>query len=187
MFWMPQVRNLSPPFTSNTNKPDVINAMVSAGGMVIIYSGLLPVCRDSSGLATVLSHEIAHVVAGHNAEAMSAQGFFILAAIPVWPVLAPIAMGIIIEELLIICAPYLLVLIGAASFFSRKRESEADYIGLTIMAKSGYNIHKAVRFWERLEFATKEALAKKDDKGNKRQPEPELLSSHPHVSYPNRI
>jgi len=152
--------------------------------MVIIYSGLLPVCGDSAGLATVLSHEIAHVVAGHDAEAKSAIEFFTLASVPVWPFLAPVVIGIIFEDLFFIYASCSLVLLGAASFFLGKCESEADYIGLMIMAKSEYNIHEAVRFWERLEVARKEALEMKISKG---ELEPELLSLHPHVSYPNRI
>ncbi|CAG8112158.1 unnamed protein product [Penicillium salamii] len=47
------------------------NAFVLPGGRVFVYTGILPICRDTNGLAAVLGHEIAHVVAHHPAERMS--------------------------------------------------------------------------------------------------------------------
>jgi len=116
----------------------------------MVYMGILPVCEDESGIATVLSHEIGHVLASHSAEQASSFLFFGIASIPTWPIMGLAALGIVIEELVVVCTIYLLPILGAGAFFSRKRESEADYIGLVIMAKAGYDIRTAVGFWERM-------------------------------------
>ncbi|KAE9367074.1 hypothetical protein N431DRAFT_318160, partial [Stipitochalara longipes BDJ] len=129
---------------------DIVNASVSPSGKVIIYTGILPICKDESGIATVLSHEIGHVVASHSAEQASSLLFIGIASIPTWPIIGLAALGFIIEELAVICAIYLLPIVGAGAFFCRKRESEADYIGLVIMARVGYDIERSVGFRERM-------------------------------------
>jgi len=133
-------------------------------GKFTIYTGIVPICQDESGIASVLSHEIGHVIASHSAEQASSLLFFGIASLPTWPFLAMAALGIIIEELAIVCILYLLPLGGAAAFFCRKRESEADFIGLVIMAKAGYDIRKTVDFWERM---NEEATKKADEKNEK--------------------
>ncbi|KAE8441513.1 hypothetical protein EG329_004901 [Mollisiaceae sp. DMI_Dod_QoI] len=89
--------------------------------------------------------------------------------------------GVIITEVTIILAPYLLLVTGIWAWSSRKRESEADYIGLAIMAKAGYDIRKATDFWKRVKRDTDPKLAERDTIGNAKYPQkPEFLSSHPH-------
>lgn len=43
------------------------NAFVVPGGKVFVFTGILPLCKDEDGIAAVLGHEIAHVVAHHTA------------------------------------------------------------------------------------------------------------------------
>lgn len=83
----------------------------------------------------------------------------------------------------LIALPYLLGVTGLSVWESRKRENEADYISLLIMAKAGYDIRKATNFWERMESGTKRKLSEKDEKGRpKYRRQSALLAAHPHVS-----
>jgi Zn-dependent protease with chaperone function len=123
------------------------NASVTVDGKAIVYSGILPICRDEIGLATVLSHEIAHVVASHNAELRSKILFIDVAKIPLLPWLHFHSItGSSPMELMIVFGPWLSVLKAIATWLSRQHESEADFIGLTIMAQAGYDIRKSGGF-----------------------------------------
>jgi len=139
---------------------------------------------DEHGLATVLSHEIAHVVAKHTAEEISRKLFVGIASIPALPVLLPAKFGLTIPaELLLIFSPYLFALSAVTAWFSRNQEIEADYIGLKMMASAGYDIEKAVGFWERMKVTTDKRLAEKDENGElKYGRHPELFGLHPYVS-----
>jgi predicted Zn-dependent protease len=148
----------------------------------MVYSGILPICKDETGLATVLSHEIAHIVAGHLAEDASKRTVIGIASIPTWPTMILATFGIMFY------GPFTLVALvwsgalgGAAMWSSRTRESEADFIGLVIMSRAGYDIRQAVKFWERMKNQTDADLAQKYGKGGKAAQEPELFSTHPHV------
>ncbi len=120
------------------------NAFCLPGGKVGIYTGILPITKDASGLATVLGHEIAHAVAHHGAERMSramiAQqvGSFVdLAA-------QKTKYASLIDQ-----AYGLGTQVGLELPHSREQESEADHLGLIYMARAGYNPDAAVAFWER--------------------------------------
>jgi predicted Zn-dependent protease len=141
--------------------PKQQNAFALPGGKVAVYTGLFPVAQDSNGLAVVLGHEIAHALARHGAERMS-QGLvaqagqsFLGALLGGGPnanaILAAYGMGAQLGVLL----PY-----------SRTQESEADHIGLLLMARAGYDPHGAIAFWKRMEAA-----------GGANPPE--FLSTHP--------
>lgn len=97
------------------------NAFVIPGGKVFVFSGILDVCEGEGGLAAVLGHEIAHNVAHHAAERLSAVA-----------VLLPIA---IIGGLLLgfsdFGASQMIVDLAFLRPGGRKQESEADYIGLS--------------------------------------------------------
>lgn len=163
---------------------DIMNAEVSASGKVTIYTGIMPICLDEAGVATVLSHEIGHVVASHIAERDSSLLFFGIAAIPAWPLLPMLYFEIFIAEIAIICFLYLIPIAGAAAWCCRKQESEADYIGLVLMARAGFDLHKAVEFWERMKEETFRKAAETDEKGKaKVRSAPGFLSTHPHVSF----
>ena len=137
------------------------NAFCLPGGKVAVYTGLLPVAQTTGGLAVVLGHEIGHVVARHGAERMS-QGL----VAQVGGSLLSAVMGGGPNASMVLAAYGLGAQVGVLLPFSRTQESEADHIGLILMAKAGYDPRAAVAFWERME----------KQGGGKT---PEFLSTHP--------
>jgi predicted Zn-dependent protease len=142
--------------------PKQVNAFALPGGKVAVYTGILPVAADSDGLAVVMGHEIAHVIARHGAERMS-QG---LAAELGAGVLGAAAGGGPSGNLLL-AAYGLGTQLGVLLPYSRTQESEADHIGLILMAKAGYDPRAAEGFWQR--------MARASSGGGP----PEFLSTHP--------
>jgi predicted Zn-dependent protease len=142
--------------------PKQQNAFCLPGGKVAVYNGIFPIAQDTNGLAVVLGHEIAHALARHGAERMS-QG------------LAAQAGGSLLGTLLgsspsanaVLAAYGVGAQVGVLLPFSRTQESEADHIGLILMARAGYDPHGALAFWQRMERAA--------GGGNP----PEYLSTHP--------
>lgn len=122
------------------------NAFCLPGGKVAIYEGIIPACQNEAGLAVVMSHEIAHAIAHHGAERMSQQagvsgvstmlGWMMNDVTPATKQLAMQAFGT--------GARY-----GLLLPYSRKHETEADEIGLMLMAKAGYDPSEAPLFWGR--------------------------------------
>lgn len=146
----------------------MMNATIGPTGLVQVYSGLLPICKDNDGLATVLSHEIAHVIAQNHIEETSGEANVAIAAIPLLPFAIPLASSAIFMGAILLCipaAPFALTLAGVYHWACREQESEADYIGLKLMADAGFDIRQVPEFWNRMEKATAEILAKKDEKG----------------------
>ncbi len=127
--------------------PKTVNAWCLPGGKVAVYSGILPIAQDDDGLAVVLGHEIAHALARHGAERLSdgllAQ--FGGAALSVALAQHPAATAQLYEA-----AYGIGVQAGVMLPHSRAQESEADHIGLIIMAKAGYDPRAAVPFWRRM-------------------------------------
>jgi metalloendopeptidase OMA1, mitochondrial len=138
------------------------NAFALPGGKVAVYTGMLKICKNEAGLATVLSHEIAHVIARHGAQRMSQQLLLTGAMIG-----ANISLQNNTQRGIIMSALGLGVLYGIKLPFSRGDEGEADQIGLVYMARAGYDPDEAIRFWQRFS----------DTKG-KSDP-PEWASTHP--------
>ncbi len=138
------------------------NAFALPGGKVAVYTGMLRICQNEAGLATVLSHEIAHVIARHGAQRMSQQMLLTAAMIG-----ANISLRNNTQRDIIMSALGLGVLYGITLPFSRGDEGEADQIGLVYMAKAGYDPEEAIRFWQRFSQA----------KGDKDPPE--WASTHP--------
>lgn len=128
-----------------------INAWCLPGGKVAVYTGIWPVMKDEEGLAVVLGHEIAHALARHGAERMS-QGMLANLGGQTLSVLLARQPGRTQE--LYGQAYGLGVGLGILLPYSRAQESEADRIGLILMAKAGYDPHAAVPFWKRMEEAT---------------------------------
>jgi metalloendopeptidase OMA1, mitochondrial len=122
------------------------NAFCLPGGKVGVYTGILPITKDESGLATVIGHEVAHAVARHGGERMSEAmvlqtGGQVLGATmansdPRLAAAANVAYGVTSQ-------------VGVALPHSRAQESEADHIGLIYMAEAGYDPRTAVAFWQR--------------------------------------
>jgi len=147
-----------------------VNAWCLPGGKIVFYSAILPICKDDAGMATVMGHEVAHALANHGAQRMSA-GILQQAGAGV--------VGIAIdsksnqEKQIWLSAYGGITQYGAMLPFSRSHESEGDKIGLILMAIAGYDPTTAVAFWERMSA----------NSGGKKQPE--FLSTHP--SDANRI
>ncbi|MFO0011890.1 MAG: M48 family metallopeptidase [Planctomycetota bacterium] len=125
---------------------DTKNAFCLPGGKVAIYEGIIPLCQNEAGLAVVMSHEIAHALAHHGAERMSQQtGVQGAGAVLGWamsdysPATRELAMRAFGTG-----AQY-----GVLLPYSRKHESEADEIGLHLMARAGYDPAEAPLFWGR--------------------------------------
>jgi len=125
-----------------------VNAFCLPGGKVVVYTGILPVAETEDGLATVLGHEIGHALAHHGAERMAQQQLVRLGQLAVASSLSDLDPRQQRE---------VMALLGAGSQFgillpfSRKHESEADHIGLLLMAAAGYDPHEAIHFWQRME------------------------------------
>ncbi|MDR2034189.1 MAG: M48 family metallopeptidase [Helicobacteraceae bacterium] len=139
-----------------------INAFALPGGKVFFYTGILKLMANDDQIACVMGHEIAHVLARHGAERMSQQQLSNLGG-----ELLSIALKIPTKYQAAYQTAY-----GATSNlalmlpYSRKHESEADTIGVTLMYKAGYNPNEAVKFWQKMS----------EQGGGKT---PEFLSTHP--------
>lgn len=142
---------------------DQLNAFALPGGKTAIYTAMLPVCKNEAGLAAVMGHEIAHVIARHGAQRMS-QDMVVQAGMAT----AAISMADNSQRGMIMGALGLGAQLGVMLPFSRGMESEADEIGTIYMAKAGYDPAEAEQFWRR--FASVKTGSK--------QP-PEFLSTHP--------
>jgi len=143
-----------------------VNAFCLPGGKMVVYTGILPVCKTDAGLATVMGHELSHAIGQHGAERMSQAK---LAQIGVTAAGA----GVGDQDR----ARVMQVLNAGAKFgimsYGRKHETEADHMGLLLMATAGYDPNESIKFWERM----------KAKAGGGKQPE--FLSTHP--SHETRI
>lgn len=140
-----------------------VNAWCMPGGKIVVYTGLIKVAQDEAGLATVMGHEVAHALANHGQQRMSASVLQQLGAVGVGVATS----GKSQQTQQLAMAAY-----GAGSNvagmmpFSRAHETEADRIGLILMAIAGYNPDKATGFWQRMS-------------ANSSGSTPEILSTHP--------
>ena len=141
-----------------------VNAWCMPGGKIVVYSGILPITKNDAGLATVLGHEVSHALANHGQQRMSAGLLQQLGGAGV-----AIATGGKSAETqqLAMTAYGAATQYGGLLPFSRSHESEADKIGLTLMAIAGYNPEEAIVFWSRMSAASG---------GNA---PPEFMSTHP--------
>jgi len=142
------------PWEVRVFEDDTANAFALPGRKIGVHTGLLPVAKNQDQLATVLGHEIGHVLARHGAERVSDQpGIQALAT----------GAGAVLEALGDPTSPshgvYMAALgVGAQSAvlkFSRTQESEADAIGLDKMAAAGFDPRESVALWQNMEAASK--------------------------------
>ena len=146
-----------------------VNAWCMPGGKVVVYSGILPVTQNETGLAVVMGHEIAHAVAKHSNERMSQA---LLAQLGGQTLAAALQQKPQETQQLWMGLFGVGVQLGAILPYSRTQEGEADHLGLIFMAMAGYDPNGAIEFWQRM---SQNAGAKP----------PEFLSTHP--SNENRI
>jgi predicted Zn-dependent protease len=143
--------------------PKTVNAWCMPGGKVAVYTGILPLAGGETGLAVVMGHEIAHAVAKHGNERMS-QG--LLAQLGGVGLSVALGTNAGLTRDIFMEAYGVAAQVGVLLPYSRLQESEADHIGLILMAKAGYDPREAVPFWERM-----------NKEGGSRPPE--FLSTHP--------
>lgn len=145
------------------------NAWCMPGGKVAFYTGILPVCKDETGVAIVMGHEVAHAIANHGRERMSEA---MLANGLLGTLSASMGQNPTLTQELLLQSLGIGANVGMLKF-SRENESEADHIGLIFMAMAGYDPNQAPVFWERMETMS----------GG--QAPPEWLSTHP--SHSTRV
>jgi len=140
-----------------------VNAWCMPGGKVVFYTGILPICKNTDGIAAVMGHEVAHAFAKHGQERMTSAYGQQLGGIAV-------ALGTSGQE----AETQLLwnTIYGVGSqvgmlAYSRTHETEADKLGMVFMIMAGYNPEEAVQVWVRMSELSK---------GNA---PPEFLSTHP--------
>ncbi len=143
--------------------PKTVNAWCMPGGKVAFYTAIMPICKDETGVAVVMGHEVAHAIANHGRERMS-QGLAQQLGIS--------TLGAAMGQNATLTNQIFMQAVGYGSQigmlkFSRTHESEADKIGLIFMAIAGYDPREAPKFWERMA------------EGSKGQKPPEWLSTHP--------
>lgn len=148
-----------------------INAFALPGGKVAVFTGILKVTQNEAGLATVMGHEVAHALQRHGAERYS-RG--ILDAIGNVAALGAGAATGRPDAALAAMGAYG---VGVSLPFNRKQESEADFIGLRLMAQAGYDPRESVLFWERMSGCPRKMIGKLCFRSG--QAIPEFLSTHP--------
>lgn len=148
----------------NLVKDDAVNAFAMPGGKVVVFTGILPVAQDETGLAVVMAHEVSHALADHGAQRISAAQLQQLGAVAGTVALS----GKSQQTQQIFAQAYGIgTTVGVMLPFSRRHEAEADRIGLTLMAIAGYDPEVAPELWRRMQAQS-----------NGQAP-PEFLSTHP--------
>lgn len=143
---------------------DEVNAFALPGGKVAFYSGILPYCEDEDGVAAVMAHEVAHVLARHGAERLSQARLLEFGGAAISAVFSG---GSPVVQRGVLGAYGMGGKLGVLLPFSRKHEAEADEIGLVLMAKAGFGPRAALDFWHRLLVGGRDGQTS------------EILSSHP--------
>lgn len=140
-----------------------VNAWCMPGGKVVFYTGILPICENTDGIAAVMGHEVAHAFAKHGQERMTSAYGQQLGGIAValgtgkkdpksrelWNTIYGVGSTV-----------------GMLSF-SRTHETEADKLGMVFMVMAGYKPEEAINVWIRMSQRASGGAP------------PEFLSTHP--------
>ncbi|MDD7886983.1 M48 family metallopeptidase [Flavivirga sp. 57AJ16] len=146
----------------NLVNDETVNAWCMPGGKIVFYTGILPIAKGETGVAAIMGHEVAHALANHGQQRMSAayvqQGIAVAGNVAIKDEKSRNAFN-----------QYYGVgsQVGVMLPFSRSHETEADKIGLYLMAIAGYNPDEASELWKRM----------KANSGGGAPPE--ILSTHP--------
>ena len=138
------------------------------GGKIAVYTGILDVTKNTNGLAAVMGHEIAHAVAKHSVERAS-RGALVNTGTQLIDIFTGGKLSQV-NRTTGMDTVGLLSKIGIMNPFTRKQESEADYLGLIFSSLSGYDIRETVKIWERMKEA------------NKGKEPPVFINTHPSSS-----
>ena len=138
-----------------------INAWCMPGGKVAVYTGIMPITKNDTGLAVVLGHEISHAIAGHGNERISQAMVAQYGGAILGGAISNNQIAAIFQQAYPLGAQVALLKYG------RSQELEADEMGLYLMAMAGYDPRESQPFWQRMEAAST---------GNR---PPEFLSTHP--------
>ncbi|MCS6929194.1 MAG: M48 family metallopeptidase [Saprospiraceae bacterium] len=142
------------------------NAFCMPGGKVVVFTGILKITQNEDALAVVMGHEVAHALANHGNERMSQ---LLLAQLGLTSLQVALASKPAQTRDILLAAAGFGTQVGVLLPFSRKHETEADEIGLYLMAMAGYDPNEAAPFWERMNRSSGGAP-------------PEFLSTHPDPS-----
>ncbi len=126
------------------------NAFALPGGKMAVYTGIFPVAKTEAGLAAVMGHEVVHALARHGAERMS-QGQVTNIGLQVVGAAIGLSGGDPMLGQATMAALGVGAQVGLLLPYSRKHESEADYIGILLAADAGYDPQESVHLWERME------------------------------------
>ena len=141
------------------------NAWAMPGGKIAVYTGIFPMAKTEAGLAAIMGHEVIHALARHGGERMSHGMLAQFGQTGAAVALAVLGVNPQVNQLAMQA-----VGMGSQVFgilpFSRKHESEADYVGVLLAADAGYDPREAIKIWQRMAQTSEGAP-------------PEFLSTHP--------
>ena len=129
------------------------NAWCMPGGKIAVYTGMLEITKNEDGLAAVMGHEVAHAVAKHSVERAS-RGVILQTSTQLLDIFSGGKLSQV-NRTTGMDTVGLLSKIGIMNPFTRKQESEADYLGLIFSSLSGYDIRETIKIWERMKEANK--------------------------------
>ncbi|MEK7357707.1 MAG: M48 family metallopeptidase [Bdellovibrionota bacterium] len=146
-------------------RDETANAFALPGGKIGVHTGLLKVAQNQDQLAAVVGHEIGHVLARHGAERVSEQ---------------MVAQGVVLGTGLVLQRQnmgetkfqVMMAALGLGAQFGvllphgRAQESEADIMGLKLMARAGFNPTESVQLWRNMAASGGPGV-------------PEFMSTHP--------
>jgi len=139
-----------------------VNAWCMPGGKIVFYTGILPIAQNETGVAAIMGHEVSHALANHGQQRMSAGMLQQVGAV---------AGNVAIKDEKARAQFNQYYGMGSTLLgvlpFSRSHETEADKIGLYLMAVAGYNPDEAAQLWKRMAAQS----------GG--QAPPEFMSTHP--------
>lgn len=148
----------------NLVEDKAVNAWCMPGGKIVFYTGILPIAENETAIAAIMGHEVAHALANHGQQRMSSGLLQQIGAVGV---------GVATNNKSTEAQKAWMTAYGVGSTvgvmlpFSRSHESQADEIGVKLMAIAGYNPEESVELWKRM----------KANSGG--QAPPEILSTHP--------
>lgn len=147
----------------NLVQDDAVNAWCMPGGKIVFYTGILPIANTEARIAAVMGHEVAHALANHGQQRMSAGQLQMLGAVA-----GDVALANNPEYQNIFNTAYGVgTTVGVMLPFSRAHETEADRIGMILMAIAGYEPAEAAELWRRMQQQAGGGAP------------PEFLSTHP--------